>query len=47
MRKMMGFRNVLVHEYKHLDIQLMVDVVEHHLDDLLAYGRAVMRHFGA
>ena len=33
--KMIGFRNVLVHEYQQLDLTLMVDVIENHLDDLL------------
>lgn len=35
--KMIGFRNVLVHEYQQLDLELMVDVIEHHLDDLLLF----------
>ena len=35
MAKMVGFRNTLVHEYQSLDIQLMKDVVENHLDDLI------------
>ncbi len=33
--KMIGFRNVLVHEYQQLDLALMVDVIENHLADLL------------
>lgn len=33
--KMIGFRNVLVHEYQQLDLALMVDVIENHLDELL------------
>lgn len=33
--KMIGFRNILVHEYQQLDLDLMVDVIENHLDDLL------------
>src|SRR4051812_13187245 len=28
---MVGFRNVLVHEYQKLKLDIMVDVVEHHL----------------
>lgn len=35
--KMIGFRYVLVHEYQQLDLELMVDVIEHHLDDLLLF----------
>jgi uncharacterized protein YutE (UPF0331/DUF86 family) len=33
--KMIGFRNILVHEYQQLDLELMVDIIENHLDDLL------------
>jgi uncharacterized protein YutE (UPF0331/DUF86 family) len=40
--KMIGFRNVLVHEYQQLDIDLMVDVIEHHLDDLLDFTTHVL-----
>lgn len=35
--KMIGFRNVLVHQYQQLDLGLMVDVIENHLDDLLLF----------
>ena len=31
LEKMVGFRNVLVHEYQKLDINLMVEVIENHL----------------
>jgi hypothetical protein len=34
---MIGFRNVLVHEYQRMDIQLMVDVIENQLDYLLLF----------
>jgi uncharacterized protein YutE (UPF0331/DUF86 family) len=42
---MVGFRNVLVHEYQRLDIQLMIDVIEHKLDDLLIYIDAIVAHY--
>jgi len=31
---MVGFRNIMVHQYQEMDIKIMVDVIEHHLDDL-------------
>lgn len=34
---LIGFRNVLVHQYQQLDLGLMVDVIENHLDDLLLF----------
>lgn len=41
--KMIGFRNVLVHEYQQLDLELMVDVIENHLDDLLLLTQYALR----
>lgn len=41
---MVGFRNVLVHEYQRLDISLMVDVVENKLDDLLVYVDSIVKY---
>ncbi len=40
--KMIGFRNILVHEYQQLDLDLMVDVIENHLDDLLLFTNHVL-----
>jgi uncharacterized protein YutE (UPF0331/DUF86 family) len=42
---MVGFRNTLVHEYQKLDIQLMVDVIEHHLDDLVDFTNLIVAEF--
>ena len=38
MKGMVGFRNVLVHEYRRMDLNIMVDVVEHHLHDPLDFA---------
>lgn len=42
---MVGFRNVLVHEYERLDIGLMIEVIENRLDDLLLFTDCVLREF--
>lgn len=34
---MVGFRNTLVHEYQELEIKIMKDVIENHLDDLIEF----------
>lgn len=34
---MIGFRNILVHEYQKMDMAIMVEVIEHHSQDLLAF----------
>jgi uncharacterized protein YutE (UPF0331/DUF86 family) len=41
MRRMVGFRNVLVHGYDTVDLNVVRDVVDHRLDDLLELVRAV------
>jgi uncharacterized protein YutE (UPF0331/DUF86 family) len=38
---MAGFRNVLVHEYDDVDLAVVRDVLEHHLDDLRRFVDAV------
>ena len=38
---MVGFRNVLVHEYTAVDLGIVRDVLQHRLDDLLEFVTAV------
>ncbi len=45
LENMVGFRNTLVHQYQDLDIQLMVDVIENHLDDLIDFTNFIVREF--
>ncbi len=40
--RMIGFRNTLVHEYQQLDIQLMIRVIEYHLDDLIDFTNYIL-----
>jgi len=37
LRKMVGFRNVLVHGYDNVDLGVLEDVLEHRLGDLLDF----------
>jgi hypothetical protein len=41
MHKMVGFRNIVVHGYQSVDPRIMRDIVEHRLDDLLAFTTAI------
>ncbi len=41
LRDMAGFRNILVHGYDVVDLAIVRDIVEHRLDDLLAYVAAI------
>jgi uncharacterized protein YutE (UPF0331/DUF86 family) len=38
---MAGFRNILVHGYQTVDLRILRELVEHRLDDLLAFAAAV------
>ncbi len=43
LKGMVGFRNIImVHQYQELDIKIMMDVVEHRLDDLVVFTTLVM-----
>ncbi|MBI5193864.1 MAG: DUF86 domain-containing protein [Nitrospirae bacterium] len=42
LKGMVGFRNILVHEYQEFDAGIMKDVIEHRLDDLIAFTNYVM-----
>lgn len=43
LKRMVGFRNVAVHAYTRLDLAIVRAIVEHSLDDLLAFSRAALR----
>jgi Uncharacterized conserved protein len=42
MRRMVGFRNVAVHEYRRLDPAIIRAVIEHRLGDFTALGRELL-----
>jgi uncharacterized protein YutE (UPF0331/DUF86 family) len=41
LRAAAGFRNILVHGYAEVDSRVTRDVLENHLEDLLALARAL------
>lgn len=42
LQAMVGFRNVLVHDYQNLDLNIMQDIIEHRLVDLVDFTVRVM-----
>lgn len=42
MKRMVGFRNIAVHQYQDLQIPIVVSVIEHHLDDFLGFSKAML-----
>lgn len=47
LRNMAGFRNILVHGYDDVDLRIVHDVLDSHLDDLVAFVAAVRRRMPA
>lgn len=43
MRRMIGFRNTVVHGYQRVDLRILQDIVRNRLDDLLAFVAAIRR----
>lgn len=44
LKGMIGFRNVMVHEYREMDPEIMKDIIENHLDDLIEFTNQVMKY---
>ncbi len=42
MKKMIGFRNIAVHDYKNIDEEILQDVIENHLGELEAFAREML-----
>jgi uncharacterized protein YutE (UPF0331/DUF86 family) len=46
LRKMVGFRNTVIHEYQAVDMGIVESVITHGLEDLLAFAGQVLRRNG-
>ncbi|MDR9410335.1 MAG: DUF86 domain-containing protein [Balneolaceae bacterium] len=45
LRKMVGFRNIAVHEYQAIDIDILKSILKHHLKDIENYYVAVLDYY--
>lgn len=43
LRKMAGFRNILVHGYEIVDLAIVEEILRDHIDDLLAFAAAIRK----
>lgn len=43
LKKMVGFRNVAIHEYQKLDLEIVRRIVLEHLDDFLDFAGVLLR----
>lgn len=44
LKKMVGFRNIAVHDYQRLVVPIAISVITHHLDEFLQFSAAVLMH---
>ncbi len=45
LQKMVGFRNIAVHDYKSINVDVLKSVLTDHLGDLEAFYSEVLKHF--
>jgi uncharacterized protein YutE (UPF0331/DUF86 family) len=43
LKKMVGFRNVAIHDYQALNLEIVRAIVVNHLDDFLAFAQLLLR----
>lgn len=43
MKRMVGFRNIAVHDYKKLQLEITVNVITQHLEDFLRYSSTILK----
>ena len=44
LKRMIGFRNIAVHDYQSLQIPIVVSIIKDHLQEFLDYSQAMLRH---
>lgn len=44
LKAMVGFRNIAVHDYQTLNIEILKEIVEHHLGDFSDYTRQILKY---
>ncbi|HEX6922364.1 MAG TPA: DUF86 domain-containing protein [Bacillales bacterium] len=43
MKAMVGFRNVAVHDYQKINLSIVQQIIEKHLDDLKKFGQIILK----
>ena len=46
MQRMVGFRNIAIHEYEDIDANVLKSILQHHLSDVESFYVAILQHFG-
>jgi uncharacterized protein YutE (UPF0331/DUF86 family) len=43
LKKMVGFRNIAVHDYQSIQLPILLDVIKMHLNDLLEFSKTLVQ----
>ncbi|MGD0961078.1 MAG: DUF86 domain-containing protein [Methylomonas sp.] len=43
LKRMVGFRNIAVHDYQSLQLPITVNIISQHLDEFLQYSAAILK----
>lgn len=44
LQRMVGFRNIAVHDYQSLQLPITIAIIEKHLDEFLQYSKDLLQH---
>lgn len=47
LKRMVGFRNIALHDYQQLQLPITVSIIQHHLDDFLSYSKTLLQRDAA
>lgn len=42
LKRMVGFRNIAIHEYQNIQLPITVKIIEEHLEEFLQYSQAIL-----
>jgi len=45
MKKMVGFRNIAVHDYQNLNIDIVISIIENHLNDFDKFIKEIFKNY--
>lgn len=45
MQAMVGFRNIAIHDYQSIDVEILKSILVKHLKDLEDFYTAILKHF--
>jgi len=42
MKNMVGFRNIAIHDYKNIDEEILIEILDNHLEELKAFATKML-----